>query len=328
MSVRPSRRGFLGGAAALAAAAGAARANPAGPARVAITLDLEMARNFPRWEDTHWDWEKGNLDAATKAWAVAAAERVAARGGRIHFFLVARALEQADVRWLETIRDAGHPVGNHTYHHVHLKATTIAEVQYRFARAPWLAAGRSPAETIRENVRLATAAMRERVGIEPRGFRTPGGFADGLHGREDLQRMLLEQGFRWVSSLYPAHAGTTPGVDPGDDVLADVVAAQARAQPFVYPSGLVEVPMSPVSDIGAFRNGRWSLEAFVGSVRAGVAWAVEHGAVYDFLGHPSCLGVVDPGFRTIDAICDAVDAAGDRAELCDLDAIAAAVPRG
>src|SRR5262249_574398 len=25
-------------------------------ALVAITMDLEMARNFPHWEDTHWDY--------------------------------------------------------------------------------------------------------------------------------------------------------------------------------------------------------------------------------------------------------------------------------
>ena len=36
------------------------------------------------------------------------------------------------------------------------------------------------------------------------------------------------------------------------------VSAQAQAQPFVYPSGLVEVPMSPVSDVTAMRSGRWS----------------------------------------------------------------------
>src|SRR5437870_6717288 len=30
-------------------------------ALIAITLDLEMVRNFPRWEDTHWDYEKGDL---------------------------------------------------------------------------------------------------------------------------------------------------------------------------------------------------------------------------------------------------------------------------
>src|SRR6266487_4558649 len=28
----------------------------ANKALIAMTLDLEMARNFPRWEDTHWDY--------------------------------------------------------------------------------------------------------------------------------------------------------------------------------------------------------------------------------------------------------------------------------
>src|SRR5438270_6587296 len=45
-------------------------------ALVAISLDLEMARNFPKWEDTHWDYEKGNLDAQTKKYALEAAWRV------------------------------------------------------------------------------------------------------------------------------------------------------------------------------------------------------------------------------------------------------------
>src|SRR5436189_4051861 len=53
-------------------------------AQVAISLDLEMARNFPHWEDTHWDYEKGNLTEDTKAYALEAARRVKARGGRIH----------------------------------------------------------------------------------------------------------------------------------------------------------------------------------------------------------------------------------------------------
>ena len=41
-----------------------------------ITLDLEMARNFPNWGDTHWDYEKGNLNQAAKDYTVAACSRV------------------------------------------------------------------------------------------------------------------------------------------------------------------------------------------------------------------------------------------------------------
>src|SRR5690348_1988043 len=57
-------------------------------ALIAITLDLEMARNFPGWEDTHWDYEKGNLNEEAKRYAVEAARRVKAHGGVIHFFAV------------------------------------------------------------------------------------------------------------------------------------------------------------------------------------------------------------------------------------------------
>ena len=45
-------------------------------AQIAITLDLEMARNFPNWEDTHWDYEKGNLNQAAKDYTVSACKRV------------------------------------------------------------------------------------------------------------------------------------------------------------------------------------------------------------------------------------------------------------
>src|ERR1044072_802427 len=72
-------------------------------ALIAISLDLEMAGNFPNWNDTHWDYEKGNLTEETKRYAVEAARRVKAHGGVVHFFLVCRALEQENVDWLKEI---------------------------------------------------------------------------------------------------------------------------------------------------------------------------------------------------------------------------------
>ncbi|MCY2965217.1 MAG: chitin deacetylase, partial [Planctomycetota bacterium] len=86
--------------------------------------------------------------------------------------------------------------------------------------------------------------------------------------------------------------------------------------------GLIELPMSPISDIGAFRGGRWPLEDFLEAIRQGVQWAIENRAVFDFLAHPSCLVAADPQFRSIELICDLVKQAGDRAELVDLDRIA------
>jgi len=307
-----------------------AKANP--PARstrnkaqIAITLDLEMSRNFPRREDTHWDYEKGNLDDAAKTYSLEAARRVKLYGGRIHFFCVGRVLEQPDITWLQQLAAEGHPIGNHTYDHVYLLARTPQELQFRFQRAPWLIEGRSVAEVIEENIRLTTLALQQRAEIAVRGFRTPGGFATGLHNREDIQSLLLGQDFRWVSSLYPPHANSQPMEKPTEAVLNSIVEAQAAAQPFVYPTGLVEIPMSPISDIGAFRTGQWKLEWFLEAVRRAVTWAIDNKAVFDFLAHPSCLGVVDPEFRTVELICQMVKDAGEKAELVDLDQIAATV---
>ena len=79
--------------------------------------------------------------------------------------------------------------------------------------------------------------------------------------------MLQNLGFSWVSSVYPEHAVGPANEEPTAAVLQSIVDGQRRAQPFVYRSGLVEVPMSPISDIGAFRTGRWRLDWFLRAVR-------------------------------------------------------------
>ena len=281
-----------------------------------------MARNFPQWDDTHWDYEKGNLNSEAKRYAIEAARRVKAHSGVIHFFAVGQVFEQENVEWLKELHQNGHPIGNHTYDHVFVLATKPEDIQYRFKRAPWLIVGKSPAQVIRENIQLCTEAMRTRLGFSPDGFRTPGGFAEGLNGRTDVQQMMLDLGFKWVSCKYPAHPYGNPGESATTEVLNGIVKAQAASQPFVYPTGLIDIPMSPISDIGAFRNARWKLDDFLRAIRMGVEWAIEHRAVFDLLSHPSVLYPNDPEFKVVELVCDLVRKAGDRAALVDLNTIA------
>ncbi len=291
-------------------------------ARIAITFDLEMSRNFPTWEQTNWDYEKGNLDDATKRYTVTAAQRIKEAGGVLHGFVVGQVLEQADVGWLQTLITDGHLLGNHTYDHVRVTAKLLEEIQFRFKRAPWLIQEKEPIEVIRENVQLCTSAMKSRLGHAPVGFRTPGGFSNGLTDRSDLQHMLLNQGFKWISSKYASHLN---GSKPDQKIYDSIIQAQARSQPFVYPTGLIEIPMSPISDIGAFRNGRWKLEWFMEAIRLAIQWTIANRAVFDFIAHPSCLGVIDPQLKTIDMICRLVNEAGDRAELTDLERVSKSI---
>lgn len=300
----------------------AAVAAPPQKSRIAITLDLEMSAQYPKRDMLEWNYEKGNLDEATKRYAVEAAKIVKDAGGVIHFFCVGRVLEQPNIDWLKQLSADGHSIGNHTYDHVNVKATKPADTQFRFQRAPWLIDGLTPREIIERNIRMTTTALKTRAEIDVNGFRTPGGFANGLADRPDLQMMLLDLGFRWVSSKYPAHPTGPVGQPPSDEVLAVIVKAQAEAQPFAYPSGLVEVPMSPISDVGALRSARWPLESFLKAIRLSVEWAVAQRAVFDFLAHPSCLVVEDPDFRAIRLICDLVRGSDNCAEFICLDQIA------
>ncbi len=295
-------------------------------AQIAITLDLEMSAQYPTREMLEWNFQKGNLDEATKRYSVGAARVAAQYGAKIHFFCVARVLEQPKVSWLKRIIEAGHPVGNHTYDHVNLKAATAQQTQFRFQRSPWLVAGKSPNDVVRENIRLATHAMKQRLGIMPAGFRTPGGFSNGLDDREDLQQMLLDEGFKWVSSRYPPHKSGIARQPPGEDVYRSILNAQQAAQPYRYPTGLVEIPMSPMSDVTGFRSKYWKREYFLKAVGQILDQCFERREVFDFIAHPSCLVVEDPDFEIIRLICERVRDSDGRAEFGTLDQIAARVP--
>jgi peptidoglycan/xylan/chitin deacetylase (PgdA/CDA1 family) len=328
MTIQIGRREFVRSAAAglasVAAVARSARGKAAAPkAQIAITLDLEMSAQYPRAGMTEWNFQKGNLDEPTKQYSVDAARIVKQLGGRIHFFCVGRVLEQPRIDWLQEIAKEGHPIGNHTYDHVNVLAKEPEQTQFRFSRAPWLVAGQTAEEIIRSNIRLTTIALKERAGIEVNGFRTPGGFNTALTGREDVQALLKESGFTWVSSKYPPHLSGESGKPPGEEVYESIVEAQKPAQPFRYSNGLIDIPMSPISDVTAFRSKKWKLDWFLEATRRNVAWAIETGSVFDFLAHPSCLVVEDPKFQTIRLICEMVKAAGDRAEIATLDQIAA-----
>jgi peptidoglycan/xylan/chitin deacetylase (PgdA/CDA1 family) len=194
------RRRWLRQAAGLAATLGLSHVTSSATARaenkgssapramIAITLDLEMSAQYPTKDQVHWNYEKGNLNEDTKRYAVEAARRVKQAGGTLHFFVVGRVFEQENTDWLREIVETGHPVGNHTYDHINVKAQKVEDLQFRFRRAPWLVEGRTPHDIVVENIRLTTEAMQHRIGVPLAGFRTPGGFHNGLRDAPETQR--------------------------------------------------------------------------------------------------------------------------------------------
>ena len=291
-------------------------------AQIAITYDLEMSRHYPKRGMLEWDYQKGNLDEATKSYALEAGKIAAKYEVRLHFFAVGRVLEQANVDWLTELSKQGHAIGNHTYDHINVHAATAEETQFRFQRSPWLVAGKSVHQVIRDNVKVTDLALRKRAGIKQNGFRTPGGFYNGLDKREDLQKLFLELGFKWVSSKYPSHLSKRSPDGVVDEIFTDIVRAQQYAQPYKYPNGLIEIPMSPISDVTAFRSNLWELSEFKKAVHMAIEWAIDNTTVFDFLCHPSCLVVEDPKHETLRMMCDIVKSADTQAEIVTMDKIA------
>ena len=293
------------------------------PARalIAVTMDLEMSRHYPRRGTTQWDYEKGNLDEPTKEYAVETCRRVRAAGGVVHAFLLGRTLEQETVDWLEEMLREGHVLGNHSYDHVKINARTPDTIQFRFRRAPWLIRGRSPREVVEENIRMTEAAAGDRLGVRLAGFRTPYGFSRGLGSRPDLQQMLLDLGFTWVSSMYRQPQDLKRSA-PSEADFAAITRCVEHSQPFVYSSGLAEIPVAPITDVNAFRTRQWKLDHYLESIRRSVQRTIDRRAVFDYVFHPSVMCVEDPGFRAVDLICKMVQGDGSKASLVDLDVIA------
>ena len=313
-----SRRVFL--SSAVAAGAGLAALESAhaykpqadladddGKALITITLDIEMSRHYPTWDNTEWDFQKGNLNEPTKEYSRRACQIVKEKGGVLHGFLVGKALEQKDCGWIEEIIAQGHPVGNHTYDHVSVW-TNSPKCQYIFQRAPWLVERKTGPQVIKHNIEVTTRAMKSRLGIEPVGFRTPGGSSNGLRDRPDVQKMILDCGFTWVSSQTGGASFSLE--NPSENDFKRIAEGQENSQPFVYPSGLLEVPMHHPSDVGAFRRRpkRWELNEYLRMIEVCVQWAIDNRAVFDLLTHPSLMYVEDPKFKAFTLICDMVNA--------------------
>lgn len=331
MTAHMNRRDFLKTASLAAASLGSlapATGQPAlsrpgrGKGTIALSVNLEMSRNFPRLGDTHWDYEKGNLDAENKRYAVELGRFLKARGARANYFVVGQVLEHEDVEWLRELHREGHVIGNHTYDHVNMTGNTPTDLQFRYRRAPWLVEGRTAEQVVEDNIRMTNSALRHRLGMERiRGFRSSNEFETGLDQLPAVQEMLERLGFDWVGTK---HAGVRvrPLERASEDIFASAVASQEKTQPYIYPSGLVEIPKSALSDIAAFRTGRWGLGDFIEVTRRCAQWAIEHGQVYSFTVHSSVQVVVDPQFKVFEMLLDLVKRADGRVEFATFDQIA------
>ncbi len=148
---------------------------------LSLSLDLDNQWAYMKTHgDAGWDAFPSYLDAVV--------ERVlpclAQYGLRITVFVVGQdaALEKNHAA-LRAIADAGHEIGNHSFHH-----------------EPWL--HQQTREAIEDELARASRAIEDVTGHRPRGFRGPG-FALG----PDILRVLVGHGYLYDCSTFPTFLG-------------------------------------------------------------------------------------------------------------------------
>ena len=165
-------------------------------------------------------------------------------GARLHFFQIGNGLEEnQDVGYLREILARGHEVDSHTYSHAPLITEDL--------------------ELLDEELARTNGLFEERLGHTSTVLRGPGGYADGLRGRAENQRIILDNGFRWVSCEY------SDRLRSGDYDAA--VANPSADVPYAYDTGLIELPIQSWTDRSFFDT----LQCV--DQEAYQTWRVEHG---------------------------------------------------
>ena len=181
-------------------------------ARCAVTLsyDLEMCAGYSPVMINH-----GRIMRSLRDYTLRLCETAEDFGISLHFFYVVNGLEEPDIEYLHEILRRGHVIDNHTYSHMMLNYPDVAQLSWELT--------------------TANRELQSRLGVHSNVLRGPGGLPTGLDRLLANQETILASGFRWVSS----HMETTMG-KYGD---AHDAAAPSRLQPYVYPSGLIEIPI-------------------------------------------------------------------------------------
>jgi peptidoglycan/xylan/chitin deacetylase (PgdA/CDA1 family) len=276
---------------------------------MSLTYDVEMCTNFPYWTAV-WDHRKGAIDADSKTYVGKLNDVAKKYGVKFQYFVLGSVLEDPDLDYLKRVVDDGNPIGNHTYHHLNVKAQTIDQLQVTYRMNPWWAGDRTPFQCIRDEIHSTTLAMHQCLGVEPAGFRTPGGFETGLHDVPAVQTLLRDEGFTYASSHYEfkiekQRNPPSPALDAAARASVDTL------QPYRYPSGLPEMPMMGLSDIWAFRVLDLDRREFLRHLLATIDHAHEHRQVLSLLFHPAVLAARDPFCEITETlVCHAIEKPG------------------
>lgn len=149
--------------------------------RASLSLDLDNKWSYLKTHgDAGWEALPSYLDIVVPR----VLKLLADRGLTITWFVVGQdaALERNRAA-LKSIADAGHEIGNHSFHH-----------------EPWLHL--YSRDQIADELARAEDAIESATGIRPDGFRGP-----GYSLSETVLDILVERGYRYDASTFPTYLG-------------------------------------------------------------------------------------------------------------------------
>jgi peptidoglycan/xylan/chitin deacetylase (PgdA/CDA1 family) len=181
---------------------------------VALSYDLEMCAGYQPDRVNH-----GRIMPEAQDYTRELLRVAEEYGVQLHFFYVGNGLDET-FGLLQEILERGHVLDSHTYTHLSLRTPDVQRLDAELA--------------------LTNALFEQRLGWRSTVLRGPGGYPQGLDDLPENQRVILDNGFRWVS----CRADTTLYRQERPSILESA----ARDLPYRYPSGLVEIPIQGLMD--------------------------------------------------------------------------------
>ena len=235
---------------------------------VAIGYDIErmfeneepyFALNPPPWKPVGYPGPKWDLTPGCTDYVRKLMSIADENGVKLQFFALGHSVEASPEIFREIIAH-GHALQQHTYSHLSLL---------------------SNAGQVMQEVNETQDIFLKNLGYRPVGLRAPGMYTHGITSSLELQKQLQAAGIQYVSTLYNQSA------------------AMEDMQPFILPSGLLEIPGYGYSDWNFAGRPDATLRQWLAYVREQVSQAYQKGMVYAPDLHPCLEAALDPEAQTL-----------------------------
>ena len=182
---------------------------------IALTYDTDMAGGYAPDLICH-----GHTMPALQEYILRLCDTAEKFGVRLQFFQIGNGLEDEDIGYLREMLQRGHVVDSHTYSHIPLITTDL--------------------KALDEELSLTNQLLEQRLGWKSTVLRGPGGYHNGLRGFAENQRIIMKNGFHWVSCEWNRTLIEQP--------IEQAIEAPGRDVPYAYDSGLIEFPLQGFTD--------------------------------------------------------------------------------